>query len=136
MANNTIAKTTNSTMYDNRNCYKVGDVADKIILDAKHGNALPLPTISNDQTNVLACTFTSHISFDKLIELTDSEPKRVREWNAKPSTNTKRLMRLCGGGEQGINNGTTGWGSPPSAPSTTAGKKKLQLTPDDILNEF
>lgn len=128
MANDTTAKTTNSTTYDKRNCYEYKmegySVADNPIANAN--KKLPSSSIFNDQKSVLApklTEFTSHITFDKLIELIDSEPKRIREWNAISSINTKILMRLCGGGEQGINNGTTGWGSPPSAPSVAAGKQ-------------
>lgn len=70
---------------------------------------------------------TSHISFDKLIELIDSEPKRIRQWEQQTIqlNGTKpmlaRLLRLCGGGEQAINNGTGGWGSPPSGTTTAPG---------------
>lgn len=119
MANDTTAKTTNSTVYDNCNRYEhEQSVADKQTVYAN--NKLPSPSISNDYTSVVADK--SHISFEKLIELIDSEPKRIREWNAKSSFDASRLLRLCGGGEQGINNGTTGWGSPPSAPSAAPGK--------------
>lgn len=70
------------------------------------------------------------MSFDKLIELTESEPKRIREWERMQRTipptkqapvRIARLLRLCGGGEQAINNGTTGWGSPPSGTTNTTG---------------
>lgn len=125
MANHTTAKTTNSTKCDSRFKHDIegNDVADKPTVNAN--NKLPSSSMSNDRTSVLSTEFTSHISFDKLIELTNSEPKRIREWNAKSSTDAARLLRLCGGGEQGINNGTTGWGSPPTAPSAAAGKHRI-----------
>lgn len=121
MANDTTAKTTNSTTYDNRNRYEHENiVANEPTVNAN--KMLPSSSMSNDHTNVLATKTTSHISFDKLIELLDSESKRIREWNTRSTVDAMRLLRLCGGGEQGINNGTTGWGSPPTAPSTAPGK--------------
>lgn len=122
MANDTTAKTTNSTTFGNRNRYDHENVvANEPTVNAN--NMLPSSmSMSNDHTNVLATKTTSHISFDKLIELLDSESKRIREWNTRSSPfNAMRLLRLCGGGEQGLNNGTTGWGSPPTAPSTAPG---------------
>lgn len=119
MANNTTAKTTNFTKYDNRNRYEHKNVvANEPTVDVN--NILP-SSMSNDHTIVLTTRTTSHISFDKLIELMDSESKRIREWNKSSPFNAIHLLRLCGGGEQGINNGTTGWGSPPTAPTTVPG---------------
>lgn len=124
MANDPTAKTTNSTTCDNRYRHE-HEIQENIVANEPTVNAnnkLPSPSMSNDHTNVLATKCTSHISFDKLIELIDSESKRIREWNTRSSIDAMRLMRLCGGGEQGINNGTTGWGSPPTAPSAAPGK--------------
>lgn len=126
MANDTTAKTTNSTTYDNCNHYEIQEnvVANKSAVNAN--NNLPSSSKSNDHSS--ATKFTSHISFDKLIELIDSEPKRIREWNTKSTINASHFLRLCGGGEQGINNGTTGWGSPPTAPSVAAGGSNASTT--------
>lgn len=135
MANDTTAKTTNSTTYDYRKRYEHEIIQHENVIVADEptvnaNNMLPLlSNMSNDhneqQQQVLATkTKSSHISFDKLIELLNSESKRICELNnATKSTDVAmRLLRLCGGGEQGINNGTTGWGSPPTAPSVAAGK--------------
>lgn len=124
MANDTTAKTKNSTTFDYRTRYE-HEIQENVVIANKPtvnaNNKLPSPSMANDHLNALATKSTSHISFDKLIELIDSEPKRIREWNTKSTINATRLLRLCGGGEQGINNGTTGWGSPPTAPGSAAG---------------
>lgn len=130
MANDTTAKTKNSTTFDNHKRFE-HEIQENVIANKPTVNAnnkLPSPSMANDHNTALATKSTSHISFDKLIELIDSEPKRIREWNTKSTINVTRLLRLCGGGEQGINNGTTGWGSPPTAPSSAAGMLKLHKT--------
>lgn len=124
MANDTTAKTTNYSMYENCNRYEHDEIEEIVVAKptVNANNKLPSLSLTYDNASVLATKSTSHISFDKLIELIDSEPKRIREWDTKSLINVSRLLRLCGGGEQGINNGTTGWGSPPSAPSAAASK--------------
>lgn len=64
-------------------------------------------------------TQSSHITFDRLIELLDSESKRIHESNdATKSTKVAvQKLRLCGGNDHEINHETTG---PPALSSSTS----------------
>ncbi|XP_058056439.1 protein Gawky-like [Anopheles bellator] len=53
-----------------------------------------------------------YTTFEKLVRCAEWE-RSVRKWTAWPMPR----MRLCGGGEDSINNGTSAWGTPPSATS-------------------
>ncbi|XP_053673778.1 protein Gawky-like [Anopheles nili] len=56
----------------------------------------------------------SYTRFDELVRCTERE----RQWRlARSPIATMPRMRLCGGGEDSINNGTSAWGTPPGAAS-------------------
>lgn len=63
-------------------------------------------------------TTSNYMSFDLLLTYISNESKLVKQYRKKYSTNQQpSSLRLCGGGEQALNNGTSGWGSPPAASS-------------------
>ncbi|KFB52433.1 hypothetical protein ZHAS_00020666 [Anopheles sinensis] len=68
----------------------------------------------------LACSsLSSYIPFDELVRYTELE----REWTRKARSlglGAVRRLRLCGGGEDSINNGTSAWGTPPGPASNGA----------------
>lgn len=61
---------------------------------------------------------SNYMPFDVLLKYISNEPNLVKQYRKKYSTNQQPpSLRLCGGGEQALNNGTSGWGSPPTASS-------------------
>lgn len=60
----------------------------------------------------------SYTSFDVLLKLVAHESELLKKYqNGQSSIQIPRSLRLCGGGEQALNNGTSGWGSPPTGGS-------------------
>uniref|UniRef100_A0A182JUH2 UBA domain-containing protein n=1 Tax=Anopheles christyi TaxID=43041 RepID=A0A182JUH2_9DIPT len=53
----------------------------------------------------------TYTPFDELVRCTERE----REWLRRGLSNRLPRLRLCGGGEDSINNGTSAWGTPPGA---------------------
>jgi trinucleotide repeat-containing gene 6 protein len=51
------------------------------------------------------CKMTSYVKYDDLVILAESEKQRLKHCSAK-----NIRLRLCGGGEDSLNNGTSGWG--------------------------
>lgn len=61
---------------------------------------------------------SNYMPFDLLLKYISNEQKLVKQYRKTFATNQQpSSMRLCGGGEQALNNGTSGWGSPPTASS-------------------
>lgn len=59
-----------------------------------------------------------YISFDELVNYISREPEILRKYRKTQAACQQPLsLRLCGGGEQTLNNGTSGWGSPPASGS-------------------
>uniref|UniRef100_A0A182RVN3 UBA domain-containing protein n=1 Tax=Anopheles funestus TaxID=62324 RepID=A0A182RVN3_ANOFN len=56
---------------------------------------------------------STYTHFDELVRCTERE----REWLRRGLSNGVLRLRLCGGGEDSINNGTSAWGTPPGASS-------------------
>ncbi|XP_058815313.1 protein Gawky-like [Topomyia yanbarensis] len=76
-------------------------------------NDIPATTITvtlSDKRNS-----TEYTSFDELLRLT----VRQRQLEAA-GVNVSRSLRLRGGGEGSLNNGTSAWGSPPSNPNANS----------------
>ncbi|XP_053697136.1 protein Gawky-like [Sabethes cyaneus] len=72
-------------------------------------------------TNVPATVTVTHSDKRKSSEYTSfDELLRLTKWQRKLEASGKNfsgLLRLCGGGEGSLNNGTSAWGSPPSNPN-------------------
>lgn len=74
--------------------------------------------ISRDVKSMKWNAMCSYISFDVLLNYVSAEPETLKKYNELYSTCKKpRALRLCGGGEQALNSGTSGWGSPPAGGS-------------------
>ncbi|XP_062546140.1 protein Gawky-like isoform X1 [Armigeres subalbatus] len=63
---------------------------------------------------------SSYTKFDELLALIANERALLKRAVIESQGNLRPRMRLCGGGEDSINNGTSAWGTPPASANSTS----------------